>query len=127
MKRLFTLILLVLLFGSCSKNNSSDLAVTRLRCNNLENPPGVDRDPVLSWIIASGTRGAGQTAYQIILDKDIANLESENNCYWNSGKISSPQSAWINYSGPALEPGTGYYWKVRLWDNNDSIFYHRPV
>jgi hypothetical protein len=120
MKRPFTLILLVLLFGSCSKNNSSDFTVTRLRCNNLENPLGVVRDPVLSWIIASGTKGAEQTAYQIILDKDEANLKSENDCYWNSGKISSPQSAWINYSGKVLDPATSYFWKVRLWDKNDN-------
>lgn len=120
MKKIFTIILTVLLFGSCSKNSSSDFTVTRLRCNNLENPAGVDRDPVLSWIIASRTRGAEQTAYQIILDKDEANLNSENDCYWNSGKISSSQSAWINYSGPTLEPGTEFYWRVRSWDNNDK-------
>jgi hypothetical protein len=120
MKRSISLILLVLLFGSCSKNNSSDFTVTRLRCNNLENPLGVVRDPVLSWIIASGTKGAGQTAYQIILDKDEANLKSENDCYWNSEKISSSQSAWINYSGKVLDPATAYFWKVRLWDKNDN-------
>jgi alpha-L-rhamnosidase len=120
MKKLLPFIVIALFSWSCSENNSTDFRITQLRCNNLENPPGVDRDPVLSWIIASGTRLAGQTAYQIILDKNKANLESDNNCYWNSGKISSPESAWINYSGPALEPGTGYYWKVMLWDNKDK-------
>jgi alpha-L-rhamnosidase len=120
MKRFFTLILLVLFFWSCSKNNSPDFTATQLRCNNLENPLGVDEDPELGWNIAFKARGTVQTAYQIILDKNESNLKSENDCYWNSGKVPSSQSAWINYSGKALDPGTRYYWKVRLWDNNDK-------
>lgn len=120
MKKTFSIILLVLFFGSCSKNNSTYFTAAQLRCNNLENPLGVDRDPVLNWIVASTTRGTQQTAYQIILDKDEASLKSENNCHWNSGKTYSSQTAWINYSGPSLEPAMKYYWKVRLWDINDK-------
>jgi hypothetical protein len=120
MKKLFALILLVLLLSSCNENSSSDFTATQLRCNNLEEPIGVEKNPAFSWIVASGIRGAEQTAYQIILNTDEKNLKAESDCFWDSGKISSSQSAWIVYSGPALEPAKQYYWRVRLWDNKDN-------
>jgi len=120
MNRSLLLILTALFFGSCSKNSSPDFSAVRLQCNNLENPCGVEKNPALSWIIASSTRGTSQTAYQIILDNVANNLKSESNCLWNSGKIPSAQSAWIYYYGPELKSGRTYYWKVRLWDNNDN-------
>ena len=120
MKKLVTLVFILLLQLSCNKNNSFDFAATHLRCSNLENPLGVGMKPDFSWIVSSVTRGATQTAYQIILDPDEKNLKSESDCFWNSGKISSSQSAWIVYSGPELEPARQYCWKVRLWDNKDN-------
>ena len=120
MNKFLSLILIALLSEFCSKNNSPDFTALQLRCNNLENPAGVDKIPTLSWIVTSGTRGIRQTSYQIILDTDAGTLNSESDCSWNSGKISSSESAWIHYSGPELKPGTKYYWKVRIWDNNDK-------
>ena len=35
-------------------------------------------------------------------------------------KYQSGTSAWITYQGPELQPGTKYFWKVRVWDNNDK-------
>lgn len=120
MKKIVTLVFILLLILSCNKNNSFDFAAIQLRSSNLKNPLGVGTKPDFSWIVSSGTRGAGQTAYQIILDSDEKNLKSEIRCLWNSGKISSSQSSWISYSGPSLEPAKKYIWKVRLWDKNDN-------
>jgi alpha-L-rhamnosidase len=120
MNRFLSLLLIVYLFSFCARNGLPDLTPVQLRCNNLENPSGTEGSPVFNWMFASSARGAAQTAYQIILDPDPINLKSEIDCYWNSGKISSSQSAWIRYSGPGLNPGTRYYWKVKLWDNNDN-------
>jgi len=120
MKKLLFLILITLFSLSCSKNSSPDFTATRLRCNNLENPLGIYKNPAFSWFVSSKIRGAAQTAYQIILDSDADNLKSEIGCLWNSGKISSSQSAWLDYSGPALEPAKQYCWKVRLWNIKDN-------
>ena len=120
MKKIISLYTFILFSWSCSDNNSPDFAAIRLLCENIENPAGVEKEPAFSWIVASSTRGAAQTAYQIILDTDGENLKSESDCYWNSGKTASSQSAWISYSGPALKPATKYSWKVRLWDNKDN-------
>ena len=51
-----------------------------------------------------------QTAYEVkvMLGKTIA---------WNSGKVASDQSVFINYGGTALQPDKKYNWQVRVWDN----------
>lgn len=118
MKKILFFFIIVLISLSCNKNSPIDFSATRLKCNNLENPQGVDKHPDFSWIVAASDNDAEQTAYQIILDKDESNLRSENDSYWNSGKISSSQSAWIRYSGKSLDPGEAYFWKLRLWDKN---------
>lgn len=103
----------------CSGGFYSGIKVGNLKCNNLEDAYGIDSVPSFSWIPQSALKGAGQSAFQIMLDPDKRRLKSERNCHWNSGKISSSETLWINYSGPALEPAQKYYWKVRIWDQND--------
>lgn len=119
MKKIILLILTVLPFQFCSIDPSARFVAEELKINNLQNPAGTDKNPVFSWIAASSEKGAMQTAYQIILDTDEANLKSEKNCLWNSGKISSAESFNIKYTGEELKPSVKYYWKVRIWNNND--------
>ncbi|MCJ7449173.1 MAG: glycoside hydrolase family 78 protein [Bacteroidales bacterium] len=120
MKRFLVLVQIILFFQFCSRDISSDFTAEHLKCNNLENPAGINEDPVFSWISVSNIRGASQTAYQIILDSDAGTLKSEKECAWNSGKTTSSESAWIPCSGPELQTATKYFWKVRIWDNNDK-------
>jgi hypothetical protein len=51
MKRTILLLLSLMLLHSCTPDNSSDLTPVQLRCNNLENPAGTQKDPVFNWII----------------------------------------------------------------------------
>jgi hypothetical protein len=80
MKKIILFVLTVLLFQYCSKDPSARFEAGELKVNNLNNPEGTNKNPVFSWIATSSEKGAGQTAYQIILDTDEANLRSENNC-----------------------------------------------
>ena len=118
MKRLFILLIPVLLLQLCNTDNS-DLSIEQIRCNGLENPEGIDKDPVFSWVAVSRVRGASQMAYQIILDTDRSALGLEEKCLWNSGKTLSPASFGVRLPGQSLDPATKYYWKVKVWDNND--------
>ena len=120
MQKALLFILAALLLQFCSKDTSTSLSVEQLKCNNLEDPAGTGPNPVLSWIASSANRGVSQTAYQIILDPSAGKLKSENDCVWNSGKISSSESAWIHCTAPGLQPGTKYFWKVRIWDKDDG-------
>jgi hypothetical protein len=120
MQKSFSAIILALLLVSCSGGDLSDLSPAEPKCDNLINPSGTGSLPVFGWITVSGQRGKSQTAYQIILDSDPLN-KGEENFLWNSGKIISSDSYRISYSGAELEPGRKYYWKVRIWDENDKL------
>ncbi|NMC37181.1 MAG: family 78 glycoside hydrolase catalytic domain [Bacteroidales bacterium] len=119
MKRISYIFLISIITTFCSGDYYSDIKTGQLTCNNLTDPSCIDSNPSFSWILESSTRGAAQTAFQIILDPEKNRLKSERVCHWNSGKISSSESLWIDYSGLALEPAQKYYWKVRIWDQND--------
>ena len=119
MKNTLFLFILILLFSTCSNEKSEDFKVADLRCNNLENPSGTGDKPDLSWIDKSIARGTSQSAYEIILASTKKDLRSEKKCLWNSGKVNS-SSTLIRYTGPALETGSHYYWKVRVWDQTGN-------
>ncbi len=119
MKKTLVFFILVLLFSTCSNDKSEYLTVAGLKCNNLVNPAGTSDKPDLSWIDLSTARGTTQSACQILLAGTQKGLKSEKKCLWNSGKVSSSSTS-IRYSGPALEPGSHYFWKVRIWDQQGN-------
>jgi alpha-L-rhamnosidase len=87
-----------------------------LRCENLENPLGIDNPaPQLSWFSDNTERNWQQAAYQILVAGSAEQLHSGKADIWDSGKISSSESVGIAYAGPALESRRRYYWKVRVW------------
>lgn len=120
MKKIILFILAATLLTFCHGNKTQDRVLVDLRTDNLTNPAGTEKVPAFSWNILSGERGTGQTAFQIILDADPGRLNSEEKCLWNTGKVYSAESAWIKYSGPDLKPAQKYFWRVRVWDNNDK-------
>ncbi|MBN1108489.1 MAG: glycoside hydrolase family 78 protein [Bacteroidales bacterium] len=120
MKKSSSAIILLIFLASCSGGDLSELSPAEPRCDNLINPSGTGESPQFSWIITSENRGNSQTAYQLILNTSPL-IKDENTALWNSGKIISQDSYWISYSGPALEPGHKYYWKVRIWDESDKV------
>ncbi len=95
------------------------MTVTELRCEYLLNPQGIDvREPRLSWLLNDKTRGARQTAYQIIVSSSREQLMKESGDLWESGKFSSDQSIHLRYAGKALSSGQAVFWKVRAWDQD---------
>jgi len=85
MKKLF-LILGVFLTLTFSLFAETSTEVKRLRTEYLRNPIGIDvKTPRFSWELNTTTRGAKQTAYEIIVTTDKAGA----NGIWNSGRIES--------------------------------------
>lgn len=105
------------------EENSPRLVVTHLRCEYLTNPLGIDvPQPRLSWVLESvdaSSRGQRQTAYQVVVAKSSGMLNADQGDAWDSGKISSDQTIQLTYAGKLLDSKTVYYWKVRVWDEND--------
>lgn len=90
-----------------------------LRCEHRIDPLGIDKAaPVLSWKINSSRRGFIQSAYQVIVAENVAQLAGNTGTVWNSGKQLSGNSIQVIYKGKALKPATTYYWKVQVWDQH---------
>src|SRR2546430_1111070 len=100
------------------------IKLTALRAEYKENPLDIDaREPRLSWQIQANGRGVMQSAYQVRVARSERDLREGRNLVWDSGRISSDESAHCPYKGPALQSGQRYYWQVRVWDANGAASY----
>jgi alpha-L-rhamnosidase len=92
-----------------------------LRVEYLVNPIGVDaRAPRFQWLPQSSERNEKQTAYQILVSTSAQLLAKDDGNVWDSGKVSSEDSAQIAYAGKPLLSGHRYLWKVRAWDKQGA-------
>ena len=99
-----------------------------LRVEYLTNPIGVDvLQPRLSWRIATLRRNTMQAAYQIQVATSDASLARGTNLLWDSGKVSSDTSVFVEYRGPVTVSRTRYYWRVRVWDTSGRASAWSPV
>ncbi len=117
-------LILLIITSTCMVGCSSSavFSVAHLTCENLNEPLGINTSsPRLSWINSSNRQGTLQTAYQILVAGDPEKLTEEDADFWNSGKIESPGSVSVEYSGKPLHPGQLLFWKVRTWDENGNV------
>lgn len=97
----------------------SPLQVAQLTCEYLENPLGIDiAKPRLSWTLSNTARNQSQSAYEIVLHTDLRSLEQDKAATWSTSKVFSSQNLYIEYTGPALQAFTRYYWRVRVYNQN---------
>lgn len=90
-----------------------------LKCGYVVNPLGVDEPkPRLLWRLESEQRGARQTAYQVLVAKSRATLNSNKGDLWDSGKVASDETVNITYMGKPLASSQQVFWKVRAWDED---------
>jgi alpha-L-rhamnosidase len=113
-------VLLMLMVISCKRPEAYRQPLN-LTCNYCVNPIGID-DPVpdLTWLVNDSSRGAIQTAYQILVASDPRLLKKETGDVWDSKKTESSQSAHITYGGIPLESRREYFWKVKTWDRQGN-------
>lgn len=82
----------------------------RLRTEHMDNPLGIDiKKPFLSWNCSGGKK---QTAYEI-------KAMSEGQVIWNSGRVASDSMNAI--LGTAAGSRQRVNWRVRLWDETDTM------
>lgn len=108
---------------------SSNLSVTQLRCEYVENPLGVDvSQPRLFWKLDSSARGEIQTGYQILVASSVEKLAKNEGDLWNSGEVRSADSIQIPYAGKPLNSSRQVFWKVRVWDKSgQASAWSRPA
>jgi alpha-L-rhamnosidase len=99
-----------------ARSQATAVHLEGLRTEYQANPLGIDvRVPRLSWKIHSSRRGTMQRAYEIRVAADSAFLDRRP--LWDSGKVPSDASLFVEYGGPKVESGRRYYWQVRVWDD----------
>ncbi|MCA1704462.1 MAG: family 78 glycoside hydrolase catalytic domain, partial [Actinobacteria bacterium] len=98
-------------------------AVGNLRCEYLVDPLGIDVvQPRLSWVLRSARQGARQTAYQVLVASSETTLRDGIGDLWDSGFVSSGETAQIAYQGKPLLSGQRCHWKVRAWLGQDESY-----
>ena len=97
--------------------------VVALRCEQRVNPLGIDASkPRLSWQLDAGAaRGVKQAAYQVLVASTPELLAQERGALWDSGKVVSDQSVFVEYAGQPLVSQQRCHWKIRVWPALSSV------
>lgn len=112
---------LTLVLSGCAAGSGSDLTIKQLRCEYHVNPLGIDvLKPRLSWVMESSERSEMQSAYRILVASSEENLKQNKGDLWDSGRVRSDQSNQVIFEGNPLKSRVRCYWKVQVWDKNES-------
>lgn len=120
MNTLKMLVFLVFMSLSISLQGRT-LSIIDTRCENQQAPLGVQSpSPAFSWKLSSNERNVAQKAYRILISDDVKKLRKDQGTLWDSNVCSSSRSIHVLYAGEALASATRYYWKVKVWDNQNK-------
>jgi alpha-L-rhamnosidase len=112
---------IILLFISLNIFQTNAQTIEKLKCEYQETPMGLEiLNPRLSWQMKATNRGAKQTAYQILVADNEADLKKDIGNVWNSGMMKSEQSIKIDYAGKTIESRKRYFWKVKVWNEKNK-------
>lgn len=74
-------------------NALNKISISRLGCNYLVEPLGIDdAEPKLSWEMNDIRRGACQTSYQVLVASSLKKLSRDKGDLWDTGGIDSDES-----------------------------------
>ena len=92
----------------------AEIKPVNLKAEHLVNPLGIDNsNPRFTWQIASDEPGVLQSAYQIFVGTNTAEVASGNGKIWNSDTVKSNKQL-VVFGGEKLVPFTKYYWAVKV-------------
>ena len=102
------------LFSAEAKPQSS-IRPTQLTCEYSADPVIEIQNPRLAWINSNVAqmRGVAQSAYRVRVATSPDGFASP---VWDSGKVLSSESAFVEYEGKELKSRTSYWWQVMVWD-----------
>lgn len=108
--------ILIFILAACSQKPSpTGLMVELLRAPH--EAVITDSIPELSWIVPA--EGVSQIAYHVLVATSPDLLRNNKADMWDSGKISTNKSINVSYGGKKMEPNNAYFWKVKIWGEND--------
>ncbi len=102
-------------------NDFSLVAPVGLKCEYKTNPTGIDeKHPRFSWITKYEGCNSFQTAYRIMIASSIKKLLIKEGDVWDSGKVTSSESALIKFTDTPLHSNRTYFWQTMIWDEKDE-------
>ncbi len=117
-ERNLPLLVFLLLFALAAK---SQTVVKMALCDNRINPVGIDsRDMFFSWEIQSSKQAVTQSGYQLVIASTQEKLNAGSFDVLNTDLVKSSQSIQIHYKGKNLPSAQTFFWKVRIWDNDQK-------
>lgn len=122
--------LIVLLAGLFISNKlAAQITISNPRTELMTNPEGIGTlQPRLSWQInAGGLRDVSQNAYRILVASSKDLLNQDKGDVWDSGNVTSANSAQQLYAGPSLKATEKYYWKVKSVTNQGESAWSEPA
>ena len=75
--------------------------------------------PEYGWIVPN--LALWQSAYQILVASSEENLANNNGDIWDSGQKRANTSLNVAHGGAQLHVGSTYFWKVRIWDEDNRV------
>ncbi|HZJ20475.1 MAG TPA: sulfatase-like hydrolase/transferase [Pricia sp.] len=88
----------------------------------IRQPKGVkilDAKPEYGWAVPEGA--VTQSAYQVLVASSQKSIDDNIGDIWDSGQVRSNESSEIEHDGQELKSGETYFWKVRVWDEDNRL------
>ncbi len=103
-----------------SLSDKSTSAPKGLHVELIRNPAGLQLStltPNFGWQVPEGIQF--QSAYQLLVSSSQENSNRNIGDVWDSGKKVANASTQIPFEGGELQENTRYFWKVRIWDQDN--------
>ncbi|WP_240729789.1 alpha-L-rhamnosidase [Flavobacterium sp. ASW18X] len=121
LKTLLTFLVMMVLASCESKEETNALSFVKVTTDHKRNPMAIEnKKPQFSWVVNADGFNRSQTAYHILVATAEELLNETDADSWNSKKVQSASSTFVDYEGSTLQPTQTYYWKVKIWDENDT-------
>lgn len=78
-----------------------------------------DPSPEYAWLVPK--EAVIQKAYQILVASSKILIDQNSGDVWDSGQVRKNTNANITHQGKPLQTGQTYYWKVRIWDQDNRL------
>lgn len=79
----------------------------------------VNDRPRYGWIVPD--EAVIQKAYQVLVSSSLEASQRNVGDIWDSGQVRGRQSSKIMHDGTPLKADTDYFWKVRIWDQDNRL------
>jgi alpha-L-rhamnosidase len=98
-----------------------------LTCEHLAVACGLNTAvPRFGWALAGDGDDRGQTAFEIVVGHDAADVAAGRGDVWTSGVVASAATRLLPYGGPPLPAEAALHWSVRVHDEAGRVSAFAP-